>query len=67
MIGMGAKASTIVRAVSVDFFFDCWAVEVPQTLSSLEEWALKQVLRTGKHIPYSRKIGTQIFSAHRWL
>jgi hypothetical protein len=29
MIGMGAKSSTIVIAVTADFFFDCWAVEVP--------------------------------------
>jgi hypothetical protein len=29
MIGMGAKASTIVRAEAEDFVFDCWAVEVP--------------------------------------
>jgi hypothetical protein len=29
MIGMGAKSSTIVRAVTADFFFDCWAAEVP--------------------------------------
>jgi hypothetical protein len=28
MIGMGAKSSTIVRAVTADFFFDCWAAEV---------------------------------------
>jgi hypothetical protein len=28
MIGMGAKSSTIVRAVT-DFFFGCWAAEVP--------------------------------------
>jgi hypothetical protein len=24
MIGMGAKSSTIVTAVTADFFFDCW-------------------------------------------
>jgi hypothetical protein len=29
MIGMGAKSSTIVRAVTANFFFDCWATEVP--------------------------------------
>jgi hypothetical protein len=29
MIGMGAKPITIVRAVTVDFFFDCRAAEVP--------------------------------------
>jgi hypothetical protein len=29
MIGMGAKSSTIVRAVTADFFFDCRAAEVP--------------------------------------
>jgi hypothetical protein len=29
MIGMGAKSSTIVRAVTAEFFFDCWAAEVP--------------------------------------
>jgi hypothetical protein len=29
MIGMGAKSSTIVTAVTADFFFDCWAAEVP--------------------------------------
>jgi hypothetical protein len=29
MIGMGAKWSTIVRAVTADFFFDCRAAEVP--------------------------------------
>jgi hypothetical protein len=29
MIGMGAKSSTIVRAVAANFFFDCWAAEVP--------------------------------------
>jgi hypothetical protein len=29
MIGMGAKSSTIVIAVKADFFFDCWAAEVP--------------------------------------
>jgi hypothetical protein len=29
MIGMGAKSSTTVRAVMADFFFDCWAAEVP--------------------------------------
>jgi hypothetical protein len=33
MIGMGAESSTIVRAVVADFFFDCWAVEVPS-----DEW-----------------------------
>jgi hypothetical protein len=29
MIGKCAKASTVVRAVAADFFFDCWDVEVP--------------------------------------
>jgi hypothetical protein len=29
MIGMGAKSITIVRAVAVDFFFDCRAAKVP--------------------------------------
>jgi hypothetical protein len=29
MIGMGVKASTIVRAVTADFFCDCRAVEIP--------------------------------------
>jgi hypothetical protein len=29
MIGMGAEASTIVRAEAADFFCDSWAVEVP--------------------------------------
>jgi hypothetical protein len=29
MIRMGAEASTIVRAVTTDFFFDCRAVKVP--------------------------------------
>jgi hypothetical protein len=29
MIGMGAKSSAIVRAVTADFFFNCWAAEVP--------------------------------------
>jgi hypothetical protein len=29
MIGMGAKSSTIVIAVTADFVFDCWAAEVP--------------------------------------
>jgi hypothetical protein len=29
MIGMGAKSITVVRAVTADFVFDCWAVEVP--------------------------------------
>jgi hypothetical protein len=29
MIGMGAKSITIVTAVTVDFFFDCRAAEVP--------------------------------------
>jgi hypothetical protein len=29
MIGMGAKSSTIMIAVTTDFFFDCWAAEVP--------------------------------------
>jgi hypothetical protein len=29
MTGMGAKSSTIVRAITADFFFDCWAAEVP--------------------------------------
>jgi hypothetical protein len=29
MIGMGAKSITIVKAVTVDFFFDCRAAEVP--------------------------------------
>jgi hypothetical protein len=29
MIGMGAEASTIVRAVTADFFCDCWAVKIP--------------------------------------
>jgi hypothetical protein len=28
MIGMGAKSITIVRAVTVDLFFDCRAAEV---------------------------------------
>jgi hypothetical protein len=28
MTGMGAKSSTIVIAVTADFFFDCWAVEI---------------------------------------
>jgi hypothetical protein len=28
MIGMGAKSITIVRAVTVDFFFDCRVAEV---------------------------------------
>jgi hypothetical protein len=31
MIGMGAKSSTIVIAVTVDFFCDCWAAEVRVT------------------------------------
>jgi hypothetical protein len=26
---MGAKSSTIMIAVTTDFFFDCWAAEVP--------------------------------------
>jgi hypothetical protein len=29
MIGMGANSITIVRAVTVDFFFDCRAAEFP--------------------------------------
>jgi hypothetical protein len=29
MIWMGAKSSTIVIAVTADFFFDYWAAEVP--------------------------------------
>jgi hypothetical protein len=29
MIGMGEKSSAIVIAVTADFFFDCWAAEVP--------------------------------------
>jgi hypothetical protein len=29
MIVMGAKSITIVRAVMVDFFFDCRAAKVP--------------------------------------
>jgi hypothetical protein len=29
MIGMGAEASTIVRAEVADFFCDCWAVKIP--------------------------------------
>jgi hypothetical protein len=29
MIGMGAKSITIVRAVTADFFCDCWAVKIP--------------------------------------
>jgi hypothetical protein len=29
MIGMGGKSSTTVIAVTADFFFDCWAAEVP--------------------------------------
>jgi hypothetical protein len=29
MIGMGAEASTIVRAEAADFFCDCWAVKIP--------------------------------------
>jgi hypothetical protein len=29
IIGMGAEASTVVRAVAADFFFDCWYVEIP--------------------------------------
>jgi hypothetical protein len=29
MIGMGAKSITVVRAVTVDFVFDCRAAEVP--------------------------------------
>jgi hypothetical protein len=29
MIGMGAEASTIVRAEEADFFCDCWAVKIP--------------------------------------
>jgi hypothetical protein len=29
MIGMGAKSSSIVIVVTADFFFDCWAAEVP--------------------------------------
>jgi hypothetical protein len=29
MIWMGAKSSTIVIAVTADFFFDCWAAEFP--------------------------------------
>jgi hypothetical protein len=29
MIGMGAKSRTIVIAVTADFYFDCWAAEVP--------------------------------------
>jgi hypothetical protein len=29
MIGMGVEASTIVRAVAVDFFCDCGAVKIP--------------------------------------
>jgi hypothetical protein len=33
MIGMGAKSITIVKAVTVDFFFDCSAAEIPS-----DEW-----------------------------
>jgi hypothetical protein len=33
MIGMGAEASTVVRAEAADFVFDFWAVEVPS-----DEW-----------------------------
>jgi hypothetical protein len=33
MIGMGAKSITIVKAVTVVFFFDCRAAEVPS-----DEW-----------------------------
>jgi hypothetical protein len=29
MIGMGAEATTIVRAEAADFFCDCWAVKIP--------------------------------------
>jgi hypothetical protein len=29
IIGMGAKSTTIVRAITADFFFDCRAAEVP--------------------------------------
>jgi hypothetical protein len=29
MIAMGAKVSTILIAETADFFFDCWAVEIP--------------------------------------
>jgi hypothetical protein len=29
MIGMGAEASTIVRAETANFFCDCWAVKIP--------------------------------------
>jgi hypothetical protein len=29
MIGMGVKSITIVRAVTADFFCDCWAVKIP--------------------------------------
>jgi hypothetical protein len=29
MIGMGAEASTVVRAEAADFFCDCWAVKIP--------------------------------------
>jgi hypothetical protein len=29
MMEMGAKAITIVRAVTADFFFDCRAAEIP--------------------------------------
>jgi hypothetical protein len=29
MIGMGAKSSAIMIAVTADFFFDCPAVEIP--------------------------------------
>jgi hypothetical protein len=29
MIGMGEKSIIIVKAVTVDFFFDCRAAEVP--------------------------------------
>jgi hypothetical protein len=29
MIGMGAEASSIVRAEAADFFCDCWAVKIP--------------------------------------
>jgi hypothetical protein len=30
---MGGKSSTTVIAVTADFFFDCWAAEVPS-----DEW-----------------------------
>jgi hypothetical protein len=39
MIGMGAESSTIVRAVTADFFFGCWAAEVSsdESIKNVEE------------------------------